>query len=213
MSSTRERILDLAREQIEQRDGEPLNMSALASEVGISRQALYLHFADRASLMLALVERVDDQEDITAWLGHVWTAPDGVTKLRRVFEMQAGRNPRIAGVVRSLDHARRTDPASEEAWRDRMNRRLGGMTAIAESLIADGHVDPSWSLEEAALLIWQMASFHAWDDLVTDRGIPPERYIELMLHTTLTALATARAPERKAPAVAPSLASRRTPQP
>ena len=54
MSSTRERILDAAREITEKHGAAP-TMSALARAVGISRQALYLHFPDRAQLLLALV--------------------------------------------------------------------------------------------------------------------------------------------------------------
>ena len=46
MSSTRARILDTAREIIEKQGTVP-TMSALARAVGISRQALYLHFPDR----------------------------------------------------------------------------------------------------------------------------------------------------------------------
>jgi AcrR family transcriptional regulator len=55
VSSTKERILSAARELVEQGNGGTPNMSELARAVGISRQALYLHFPDRGSLLLALV--------------------------------------------------------------------------------------------------------------------------------------------------------------
>ena len=192
MSSTRERILDRARELVERGDGEPLNMSATAAAAGISRQALYLHFPDRASLLLALVEHTDHREELAAGLANVQAAPTATAKLRTYLEMQASRNPRIAPLARALDAARRADPASEQAWRDRHEGRMTGTTMLAQSLRADGLIHDTWQLEEAALLLWELTSFHAWDDLVNDAGLAPDRYVNLMLTTALATLATPR---------------------
>jgi len=192
MSSTRERILERARELVQTSEGEPLNMSATAAAAGISRQALYLHFPDRASVLLALVEHTDEREDLAAGLAKVQAAPTGTAKLRTYLEMQAWRNPRIAPLARALDAARRADPASEEAWRNRNQGRMIGATMLAQALQADGLIHDSWQLEEAALLLWQLTSFHAWDDLVNDAGLVPERYVTLMLTTALATLAAAR---------------------
>src|SRR4051794_35154928 len=87
-SKTRERILGTARELVERGDGGP-NMSELARAVGISRQALYLHFADRAALLVALVERVDEREDLAAGVAAVEAAPDAAAKIRTWVAMQA----------------------------------------------------------------------------------------------------------------------------
>jgi AcrR family transcriptional regulator len=192
MSSTRERILDRARELVERGDGEPLNMSATAAAAGISRQALYLHFPDRASLLLALVEHADHREELAAGLAKVQAAPTATAKLRTYLEMQASRNPRIAPLARALDAARRADPASDLAWRDRHRGRMMGTTMLAQSLRAGGLIHDSWQLEEAALLLWELTSFHAWDDLVNDAGLAPDRYVNLMLTTALSTLAAPR---------------------
>jgi AcrR family transcriptional regulator len=189
VSSTRERILDRARELVERSDGESLNMSATAAAAGISRQALYLHFADRASLLLALVEHTDEREDLAAGLAKIQAAPTATAKLRTFLEMQAQRNPRIAPLARALDAARHADPASEQAWRDRNQGRMTGARMLARALHADGLIHDSWQLEEAALLLWQLTSFHTWDDLVNDAGLAPDRYVELMLTTALAGLA------------------------
>jgi AcrR family transcriptional regulator len=50
-------------------------MSALARTVGISRQALYLHFPDRAQLLLALVADIDEKEQLQAGRAAVREAP------------------------------------------------------------------------------------------------------------------------------------------
>ena len=192
MSSTRETILDRARELVERGDGKPLNMSATAAAAGISRQALYLHFPDRASLLLALVEHTDDREELPAGLAKVQAAPTATAKLRSYLEMQARRNPGIAPLARALDAARRADPASEQAWRNRHQGRMMGATMLARALQVEGVIHESWRRDEAALLLSQLTSFHSWDDLVNDAGLAPDRYVELMLTTALATLAAPR---------------------
>jgi AcrR family transcriptional regulator len=198
VSSTRDRILEEARGLVETSAEEPLNMSAIASRVGISRQALYLHFPDRAALLLALVEYTDDQESLAAGLTKVNRAPTGAEALRAFLEMQASRNPKIAPLARALHTARHRDPASAAAWRDRMAERLRGTTAIAVRLREERCLHPSWSIPEAAILLRELTSFRLWDDLVNDAGVKPDRYVELMLHTALRAL-QAPAPGSRSP--------------
>jgi AcrR family transcriptional regulator len=211
MSTTRERILREARSLLERGAGEPPNMSAIAAAAGISRQALYLHFPDRAALLLALVDYVDDREQLGVGVGAVYSAPDGPGKLRAFLQMQAWRNPRIASTARALDASRRGDPASEQAWRNRRDRRLRAARMIAGTLREEGNIDPSWPAEDAATLIWELTSFRVWDDLVSDAGLAPERYVALMHTTVLAALAApVQAP---APAGQPATPTRHdTPQ-
>ena len=163
-------------------------MSAIASRVGISRQALYLHFPDRAALLVALVEYTDDHESLAAGLTKVRAAPTGRAALRAFLEMQASRNPKIAPLARALHTARHRDPANAAAWRDRTTERLRGTTTIAERLRDERRLHPSWSIPEAAILLRELTSFRLWDDLVNDAGVKPDRYVELMLHTALLAL-------------------------
>lgn len=198
MSSTRERILAEARGLVEASDGEPLNMSAIAARVGISRQALYLHFPDRGALLLALVEYTDDRESLAAGLARVNGAPTGAQALRAFLEMQASRNPKIAPLARALYATRHRDPANAAAWRDRTAERLRGTTALAERLRDEHSLHPSWSIPEAAVLLRELTSFRQWDDLVNDAGVKPDRYVELMLHTALLAL-QAPAPGTRSP--------------
>ncbi len=189
MSSTGDRILLRARELVEQTDGAAPNMTAIAAAVGISRQALYLHFPDRSALLVALVENVDQREDLQVGIDAVNAAPDGVSKLQAFIDMQAWRNPRIAPLVRALDHARRSDSPSARAWQDRHDRRLGALTQITEQLRAEARLHPSWATSEAATLLWELTSFRVWDDLVNDAKLKPSRYTEIVATTVLAALA------------------------
>ena len=193
MSSTRNRILDTAREITEKQGAAP-TMSALARAVGISRQALYLHFPDRARLLLALVERVDDQEQLQAGRAAVEQAADAAGAIRAFAGMQAWRNPKISAAARALDGTRHTDRAASAAWADRTGNRMRGAIFIIERLHAEGRLHPTWNTTEAAILLWELTSFHVWDDLVNDARIAPGRYVEIITAGALNALGAAIAP-------------------
>jgi AcrR family transcriptional regulator len=193
VSSTRERILSTARELIEQDGGVP-SMSELARAVGISRQALYLHFPDRASLLLVLVAHVDEREDLQAGMADVQAAPDAAGQIRAWAQVQAWRNPRIAPLARALDQARHTDQAASAAWRDRTDNRMRGAAAIITRLREEGQLHPSWKTGEAAALLWELTSFRVWDDLVNESRLTPDRYVEIV---TAAALATLASPLSK----------------
>jgi AcrR family transcriptional regulator len=189
MSSTRVRILDTAREITEKQGAVPA-MAALARAVGISRQALYLHFPDRAQLLLALVAHVDDQEQLQAGLATVTEAADAAGAIRAWARVQTWHNPKVAALARALDDTRHADPSAAAAWADRTADRMRGAVSIVERLRAEGRLDPAWTTTEAAALIWELTSFHVWDDLVNDAQIPPDRYIEIITAAALGALGT-----------------------
>jgi AcrR family transcriptional regulator len=190
VSSTRDRILAAARELIQRDNAGAPNMSAIAREAGISRQALYLHFRDRASLLVALVAEVDERTDLRSELEAVNAAADAEAQIQAWAAMQTRRNPRIAPLARALDIARHADRPASAAWRDRTDNRMRGAVAIVDRLRAEGRLDLSWAPDEAAKLIWELTSFRVWDDLVTEAGLAPERYVEIVTTAALAALAS-----------------------
>ena len=188
MSSTRDRILDSARQLLEKQGNAVPTMSAIARAAGISRQALYLHFADHAELLQALVAHLDDREQVQVGIAAVQAAGDAAGQIRAWAVMQTWHNPRIAAIARALDNARNTDPSAAAAWRDRTGNRLRGALSIVERLREEGRLHPTWTTAEAAALLWELTSFHVWDDLVNEAQIPPGRYVEIITAAALGAL-------------------------
>jgi AcrR family transcriptional regulator len=188
VSSTRDRILDAARQLLEKQGNAVPTMSAIARAAGISRQALYLHFADHAELLQALVAHLDDREQLQAGIAAVQQAGDAAGQIRAWAHMQTWHNPRIAAIARALDSTRHTDPSAAGAWRDRTSNRMRGALSIIQRLREEGRLHPTWTTAEAAALLSELTSFHVWDDLVTDAQIPPGRYIEIITATALSAL-------------------------
>ena len=171
------------------------SMAAVARATGISRQALYLHFADRAALLLAVVEHVDEREGLGAAIAAVEAAPDAAAQVRAWADMQARRNPRIASLARALDQSRHADDPATAAWRNRTENRMRAATALAQRLRSEGLLHRSWTTAEAATLLWELLSFRVWDDLVNEASMAPERYAEIV---TTASLATLAAPVVKA---------------
>ncbi len=169
-------------------------MSEVARATGISRQALYLHFPDRATLLLAVADHVDEREDLQAGIAAVQAAPDGAAQTRAWVDMQARRNPRIAPFARALDQSRHGDDPTATAWRDRTTNRLRAATAIVGQLRREGRVHRSWTTQEAAIVVWELVSFRVWDDLVNEADLTPERYTEIV---TTAVLATLAVPVRR----------------
>lgn len=184
-----ERILDAAWSLIEDGGEEAATMSAVARHVGLSRQAVYFHFPDRASLLVAMARHGDDQHDLQQWVTRIEQAGAGVERLRALARMQAERNPKIAPVARAIDGARHRDAAAAAAWRDQLDdRRRGCETLITPSLLEDGSVHATWPRDAVTTLVWEWTSFRVWDDLVNDAGLSAENYTQLVVATVTGAI-------------------------
>jgi AcrR family transcriptional regulator len=172
---TRTRILDAALELMRAGKGET-SLGQIAKEAGVSRQAIYLHFADRADLYLALVAHVDERRGVAEALRRMMEAPSGEAALAEAVAMQAKMNPVLYPIASAMDAVRRQDPAIEAAWRDRLDNRLRGARQIAGRLQAEGALRPDLDPDTAADLAWTLLSLRMWEDLVILRGWDAERY-------------------------------------
>ncbi|MCB0952277.1 MAG: helix-turn-helix transcriptional regulator, partial [Microthrixaceae bacterium] len=73
---TRNRILEAAWSLLAEH-GAQIKLADVAARASVSRQALYLHFGDRAGLLVALVNHMDESLDLGESLVEVYSAPDG----------------------------------------------------------------------------------------------------------------------------------------
>lgn len=170
------RILDAALALITRKGDASVTMAQIARAARVSRQAVYLHFSDRAALMVAIARHLDDRLGLSADVQAIRDAPDAAAMLDALVAMQARRNPSVWAVARALDAVRRTDAAAERAWQDRLTTRLEGCRAIVARIQAENRLRPGLDAHVATDLLWSMTSLRAWEDLVLERGWPAERY-------------------------------------
>jgi AcrR family transcriptional regulator len=182
------RILDAALALITRRGEASVTMAEIAKAARISRQAVYLHFADRAALLVALVHHADEKRGLAEEIQKIVEAPTGAAAVSEMVASQARSNPAIWAVARAVDAVRRTDEAAERSWQDRLMHRLEGCRQIIARLEAEGDLHTGLDPAEAADLLWTLTSLRVWEDLVLQRGWTPGQYREHITRLLLMTL-------------------------
>jgi AcrR family transcriptional regulator len=170
------RILDAALSLITKRGGADVTMAEIAKAARLSRQAVYLHFSDRADLLVALVRYVDEKRGLAKEIRTIADAPSGIAALRAMASLQARMNPGVWAAARAVDAVRRTDPAAERSWQDRLQNRLDGCRRIVRRLQDEGSLRLGLDPATAADLLWTITSLRTWEDLVLQRGWSARKY-------------------------------------
>lgn len=179
-SNTRNRILKAALELLEASQGKGVRMTDIAKRAGITRQALYLHFATRAALLIATTHYLDALKGSDERLVPSRTAQSGVERLDAFIEAWGGYVPEIYGIAKALLAMRDTDDAAAEAWDERMQDMREGCQAAIDALNRDGMLSPDYAPDQATDILWTMLSVRNWEQLTIACGWPQGRYIETL---------------------------------
>src|ERR671932_1533491 len=186
--ATRQRILEAARDLLEARPGATIAMGEVAEEAGVSRQAVYLHFADRTSLFLEVSRLADSTARTRARQRRIDEAPTARDAFREAIALQAFLKPRLKGVATALDVLRRSDPAADAAWKEREHARLQRCHQVVQRLHDEGELAPGWDVPSAAGCFWAVTSQRVWHHLAMDQGWSAARYrdhITMLLEAAL----------------------------
>lgn len=167
---TRAALLDAARELIEHDGVERLTMAGVADVAGVSRRAVYLHFASRAELLTALYSHLGEVEQLRTSFQAVWDCADGASALEEWAHHIARAHPRILGVARAIEIARHSDPEAA-AWHDVTSRNwYASCTRLASWLERDDALAGPWTTITAADALWGLMSWDLLERLMTIRG-------------------------------------------
>ena len=191
-SGSRDRVLEAALRLIRKRGDAKVTMAQIAKAARLSRQAVYLHFADRADLMVALARHVNESLGLPAEIQRMMNTKTGMGMIDAFVSMQARGNPAVWAVARAIDAVRRTDAAAARAWQSRLKSRLEGCRAIVSRLKAEGSLRPELDPSIAADLLWTMTSLRMWEDLVLEREWSPEQYQGYLTNVLIGALTSSR---------------------
>ena len=153
-------------------------MSDIAKAVGISRQALYLHFPTRAELLIATTRHVDYIKRVDQRLKHSRAARTGIERLSAFIEAWVSYIPEIHGLSTALRGMRENDEAVAEAWKDRMQAVRHGCEAAVRAIARDGQLNPDLSEQTATDVLWTLLSIENWENLVLECGWTQSAYQE-----------------------------------
>jgi AcrR family transcriptional regulator len=168
-SDTRARILDCTWNLLESGD-KKVRMTDIAKAVGISRQALYLHFPTRAELLIATTRHIDTVKNVDVRLVDSRAATSGRDRLTFFIKAWGGYIPEIHGLSVALRSMRDSDAEAAAAWDDRMRAVRHGCAAAVGALAADKMLRPDLNYEIATDLLWTLLSVENWERLVRDCG-------------------------------------------
>lgn len=167
---TRTRILQATWKLLEQQDGHGVRMTDIAAEASISRQAVYLHFATRAELLIATTRYLDEVKGVEERLAPSRAAISGTDRLDAFIAAWGLYIPEIYGVARGLLAVYNTDEDAANAWDQRMQAVREGCHAAIATLKKEKNLAQGWTVETATDLLWSMLSVGNWERLTQDCG-------------------------------------------
>ena len=177
---TRIRILEATIRTLAQHGGKGVRMGDIAKETGISRQAVYLHFASRTDLLIAAIRFTGDQLDVDGRLAPSRAAQTGLERLRLYIEFWGNYIPEIYALAKALMMAQDTDAAAAAAWKDRMWAMRDGCRAAVDALHRDGKLAKVWTRPKATDALWTMLLVPNWENLTQECGWSTKDYIRRM---------------------------------
>jgi AcrR family transcriptional regulator len=187
-NQTRERILKSTWSLLEAEGGSKVRMADIAKAAKVSRQAVYLHFPNRAELLTATTRYLDEVFDIDARLQKSRAAKTGIERLHAWVAAWGDYIPLIYGVARAIMAMKDSDAEAMVAWNDRMQAVREGAEAAVEALEKDGALREGLSVTEATDMLWALQSVEMWEILRHTCNWSQERYIEHIKDTAVRML-------------------------
>ena len=135
-------------------------MADVAQAAGLSRQAVYLHFPNRAELLFALLIGIELDKAAAG----VATAPSARAALTALVARLAELHPRAWPVMRAS-----TPDVIDDRLRD-------GTYTLAERFRAEGALAPYLSIGAAGDLLAALLSLSVWKELVINSSWDSARY-------------------------------------
>ncbi|MFC3053638.1 TetR/AcrR family transcriptional regulator [Kordiimonas pumila] len=166
---TKREILDAAWGLVAEK-GADVSVSEIAKAAGVSRQAVYLHFASRGGLLIALVKRADERFGIKQGFFDAAAMQDPAVRLDMCLSVWFRFVVEILPVATDLIRLRATDADAAHAWQDRMSELRLWYQNLVKGLQEDGALKPDWTVDTAADYLWAASSVQALSLLAVECG-------------------------------------------
>jgi AcrR family transcriptional regulator len=186
---TRARILDTAWGLVQERGIGAVTVADIAAATGVSRQLLYVHFENRAGLLVAMARRHDVRSGFAGRAAEARSLPP-VAALERLLRLWFAYVPEILPVARALEAAATNGDEGGVAWRDRMGDLREMFAAAVERVDQGGRLAEGWTVPSATDWVWARAQPATFQHLVVDRAWPADDYTERAVRSILAEVVT-----------------------
>ena len=177
---TRTKILTETWKLMEDQRGQNVHMSDIAKAVGISRQAVYLHFPSRTDLIVATVQYVDEVKGLNERIAQLQTITSAVELLDTTIDVWGNYIPEIYGLCKVMLKARDTDEAMAAGWENSMACLRDACEVIVAALTGEGLLAAGWQSDKAVDMLWALLSVNNWEQLTVECSWPQSEYIAWM---------------------------------
>jgi AcrR family transcriptional regulator len=181
-TDTHRRILYHTWKLMEQKHGQEVRVQDIANAVGISRQAVYLHFPSRAGLLAATTHYLDEVLCPPERLSAFCDATNGVAKLDGYVDFWGNYIPEIYGLAKSLIVLAEMDEAAKAAWGERMQDVRNSCREVVTLLAKEGKLAQPWTEDQAVDLMWAALAVENWEKLTLQSGWLQTQYVAGMKH-------------------------------
>ncbi|HKD99106.1 MAG TPA: TetR/AcrR family transcriptional regulator [Micromonosporaceae bacterium] len=171
---TRNRLLDAAWDVAGEVGTADLTLAAVAARAGVSRQAVYLHFGNRTTLLVEMARRADRSSGFTRRLSASRELPPR-EGFRRMLDEWYAHVPVILPTARALEAAATVGADGREAYTDRMTDWRAGVRVAVARLADAGQLAGGWDVDDATDWVWAQVHPATYHHLVAERGWPPEK--------------------------------------
>jgi AcrR family transcriptional regulator len=197
---TRTALLAAAHAILEEQGFEDLTMTSVAQRAGVTRRAVYMHFATRGELVGALFDHVADVEGLDESLEGVWEAPDAGSALDQWAAHLARYHPRLLAVDRAIQRVWRHDADAASHRQRAVAAQLANCRRLAGRLHDENRLAPGWTTESAADMLFALISSDMIEALTVDRHWSHRRLAEhlaRLFRSTFTLDAAAKTDRNK----------------
>lgn len=175
---TRIKILQACLGLLENGGGKGVRMSDIARSAGVTRQAVYLHFANRADLLVAATHFLDEQKGSEARLAASRQAGSGIGRLEAFIDAWGSYIPEIYPVAKALLAMSDTDEEAASAWQKRMRDMREGCEAALRALADEDKLSAQFPFETAVDVLWTLLSVRNWEHWTQECGWSQEEYLD-----------------------------------
>ncbi len=150
---TRTAILDATWALLVERGSGDFGLEQVAKRAGVSRPTVYAHFANRAELLVAVVESYKQRVGYEEMAQPMLLAPTAIDALGELVRFYIDFMAPVRALHVAIDVERARDPDLEKSFGTRATGRHQHAQHVATRLAAEGRLAEPWTVVTAADLI------------------------------------------------------------
>jgi TetR/AcrR family fatty acid metabolism transcriptional regulator len=176
-------ILQAAEEVLLEKGYHEMSIDEIAARVGIAKGTVYLHFASKEELVLALVER-DMQKVLDMIESNVAQATTPRAKLEAIFETLYrslfDRHMRITYLINNSHELHRLLEEKKQQKGDKWERVVSLVRTLLEEGKADGTFDPDLPTSIMTSAFFSQLSQRSYERLLVEEHMPPDQAVRCL---------------------------------